>query len=104
MSPISRSKQFLEKQGYKVWIVEQTIRIPGRTFKRDLFNGFDLLCVKDSETLAVQTTTLSNLGSRLEKLAANVYMPDLRKAGWMLNAHGWRKLKTGWTAKIVDVS
>ncbi len=94
----------LESEGYKVWIVEQTIRIPGRTFKRDLFNGFDLLGVRNEETLAVQTTTLSNLGSRLKKLADNEYMPHLRRAGWTLKAHGWRKLKTGWEAKVVDVS
>lgn len=104
-SPTTRSKKLLQDLGYKVWIVEQTIRIPGRTFKRDLFNGFDLLAVKDSETLAVQTTTLSNLSSRLEKLSENEYVPHLRKAGWTLNAHGWRKLKKeGWQAKIVDVS
>lgn len=103
-SPTSRSKQMLEEMGYQVWIVEQTIRTPRMTFKRDLFNGFDLLCVRDSETLAVQTTTLSNLGARIEKLAANEYVPHLRKAGWTLSAHGWRKLRTGWEAKIVDVS
>lgn len=94
----------LRSQGYLCWIVEQTIRIPGRTFKRDLFNGFDLLCVKDSETLAVQTTTLSNLGARMQKLADNEFVPHLRKAGWTLAAHGWRKLKTGWEAKVMDVS
>lgn len=104
MSPTSRSKQMLEKDGYKVWIVEQTIRIPGRTFKRDLFNGFDLLCVKGKETLAVQTTTLSNLGARIDKLAANQFVPFLREAGWVLHAHGWRKLKTGWACKTVNVS
>jgi len=94
----------LQDLGYQVWIVEQTIRIPGRTFKRDLFNGFDLLCVKDSETLACQTTTLSNLGARITKLEGNEYVPHLRKAGWTLVAHGWRKLKTGWEPKVVDIS
>lgn len=104
MSPTSRSKQMMEKEGYKVWIVEQTIRIPGRTFKRDLFNAFDLIGLRDSETKVVQTTTLSNLSARLKKLEENEYMADMRKAGWTMEAHGWRKLKTGWAAKIVDVS
>jgi len=105
MSPTSRSKKMLEEAGYQVWIVEHTIRIPGRTFKRDLFNGFDLLCVKDSETLAVQTTTLANVGARIQKLADNKYVPYLRRAGWTMKVHGWRTLKkTGWTAKVIDVS
>lgn len=104
MSPTQRSLKALRDEGYACWIVEQTIRIPGRTFKRDLFNGFDLLCVKGDETLAVQTTTLSNLGARLQKLEANEFVPKLREAGWRLLAHGWRKLKTGWEAKVVDVS
>lgn len=105
MSPTSRSKKMLEADGYQVWVVEQTIRIPGRTFKRDLFNGFDLLCVKDSETLAVQSSTLSNIGARVKKLAENKYIPHLRKAGWVMKCHGWRLLKkSGWTPKIIDVS
>lgn len=104
MSPTQRSLKLLREQCYFCWVVEQTIRIPGRTFKRDLFNGFDLLCVKDQETLAVQTTTLSNLGSRIKKLAENEFIPHLRKAAWTLKAHGWRKLKSGWEAKEVDVS
>jgi hypothetical protein len=28
----------------------------------------------------------------------------LRDAGWRLEAWGWRKLKSGWEAKVVDVS
>ena len=103
-SPTQRSLKLLRDDCWVCWIVEQTIRIPGRTFKRDLFNGFDLLCVKGSETLAVQTTTLSNLGARIEKLSQNEFVPKLREAGWTLIAHGWRKLKTGWEAKVVDVS
>lgn len=104
MSPTQRSLKLLRGNGYLCWIVEQTIRIPGRTFKRDLFNAFDIIGIKDSETIAVQTTTLSNLGARITKLSSNEFIPHLRKAGWTLKAHGWRELKTGWQAKIVDVS
>lgn len=104
MSPTQRSLKKLRAEGWKCWIVEQTVRIPGRTFKRDLFNAFDILCVRGRETKAVQTTTLSNLAARLQKLAANEFMPALREASWILEAHGWRKLKAGWEAKIVDVS
>jgi hypothetical protein len=104
LSPTQRSLKLLRDEGYVCWIVEQTIRVPGKTWKRDLFNGFDVLCVKGNETLAVQTTTLSNLGSRLEKLANNEFVPKLREAGWKLVAHGWRKLKSGWACKTVDVS
>lgn len=104
MSPTARAKKELETQGYKVWVVEQTIRTPRMTFKRDLFNGFDLLGVKGRETKAVQVTTLSNLGSRIKKLAENEIVPFLREAGWTLEAWGYRKLRSGWAAKVVDVS
>ena len=103
-SPTARAKQKLESEGWKVWLVEQTIRTPRMTFKRDLFNAFDLLCVREGVTKAIQVTTLSNLGARIKKLAENEYMADLRKAGWAMEAWGWRKLKTGWEAKVVDVS
>jgi hypothetical protein len=104
VSPTARARKELEQAGWKVWLVEQTIRTPRMTFKRDLFNAFDLLCVKGKDTKAVQVTTLSNLGARIKKLAENEFVPVLREAGWQMEAWGYRKLKTGWQAKIVDVS
>ena len=103
-SPTQRSKKKLEAEGWVCWKVEQDIRIPGRTFKRDLFNCIDILCVRGDETLGVQTTTLAHVNDRVEKIAANEYVPKLREAGWRLIVHGWRKLKSGWEAKTVDVS
>jgi hypothetical protein len=100
-SPTQRSLKLLRDAGWQCWIVEQTIRVP---WKRDLFNAWDILCLRGNETLAVQTTTLSNLGARITKLAENEFVPMCRDAGWRMEAHGWRKLKAGWSCKVEDVS
>ena len=104
MSPTQRSLAALREAGWYPWVVEQTIRGKGFVFKRDLFNAFDILAIRGNETLAVQVTTLSNMGARLKKLADNEFVPRCRDAGWILEAHGWRKLKSGWACKIENVS
>ena len=50
----------LRDQGYKVWITEHWN--PWARIRQDLFGCIDLLAIGNGETLAVQTTSRSNVG------------------------------------------
>ena len=103
MSPTRRSLALLRGRGYRVAVVEHWN--PHARCRQDLFGVIDLLAVKEGETLGVQCTSgLNNAAKRVAKLAESDAVPDLRKAGWRLEVHGWRKLKAGWTCKIIDCS
>lgn len=108
-SPTQLSLAALRAQGYACWIVEHWNSYTRR--REDLFNAWDILAVGNGETLAVQTTSASNVSARVRKIADNPYTPELRKAGWNLEVHGWRKrpVKRGakalrWVQRVVDVS
>ena len=102
MSPTQRSLAFLRGRGYVVAVVERWN--PHAKIRQDLFGILDLVAIKDGETLGVQTTTLANLNPRITKIAESETAPKLRAAGWRIECHGWRKLKEGWQAKVVDCS
>ena len=57
--------------------------------RNDLFECWDILAVRDGETIAVQTTSRTNVSSRMKKIAETGSTPHLRKAGWRLLVHGW---------------
>lgn len=102
-SPTQRSKAHLEKQGYRVAIVEHWNAFA--RIRQDLFGIVDLLCLRGTETLAVQTTSAGNMSSRVRKIIESPAISDLRAAGWGIVVHGWRKGANGrWTLREVDVS
>jgi hypothetical protein len=104
-SPTSRSLELLRAEGWLCGIVEQTIRAPGIIFKRDLFTIGDIIAIREGETMLVQTTSgLNNLSKRLQKIADCEHLPTIRRAGWRIEAHGWRKLKGRWEVKREDLS
>lgn len=102
-SPTQRSKAYLEGQGYKVAIVEhfnQFARI-----RQDLFGFVDLIGIKAGETLAVQTTSGSNVSARVKKIANHENVGAVRAAGWRIICHGWSKNAKGrWVLREVDLS
>lgn len=102
MSPTQRSLAFLRGRGYMVAVVEKWN--PHARIRQDLFGILDLVAIKEGETLGVQTTTLGNVSSRLDKITQSEATPILRDANWRIEVHGWRKLKTGWEPKVVDLS
>ena len=103
MTPTARTLQELRKRGYRCQVVEQTI--PKTFIKRDLWGLWDVLAIRDAETLAVQVTSGSNVAARLQKIAESEAVADCRKAGWSLAVHGWRKASNGrWTLREIDVS
>lgn len=103
MTPTQRSLALLRGQGYRVAIVEHWN--PHARIRQDLFGIVDLLAIRDGQTLAVQTTSGSNVAARVKKIAEAEATPDMRRAGWSIIVHGWRKAATGkWTLREVDCS
>jgi hypothetical protein len=105
VTPQQRCIQALKADGWEVETVEQIKRIPGKTWRRDLFNAFDLLAVNaEGQVKAVQVTSRSNVVARVKKIADNPVIGWLRKAGWALEVWGWGKTKTLGNWRKVDLS
>lgn len=102
-SPTRRSLEHLRKQGYLVAITERWNAFA--KIRQDLFGIVDVLAVREGETLAVQCTSGDNVSKRVDKIAKSDAAPVLRKAGWRIMVHGWRKNANGrWTLREVDCS
>lgn len=103
MSPTQRSLKLLRERGYRAAIVEKWN--PHARIRQDLFGIIDLLAIRGSETLAVQTTSGSHVAERLKKIEDSEAIADIRAAGWGFHVHGWRKGANGrWACREVDVS
>ena len=94
--------RMLRKQGYRCKIVEHFNHYPKT--RQDLFGCFDILAVGNGHTLAVQTTSYSNVASRVRKITDSDAIGDIRDAGWRMLVHGWHKPKHRWLCREVDVS
>jgi hypothetical protein len=108
-SPTQRTLKLLRDEGYLAYVVERWCSFTHRRY--DLFGIIDVLAVKGSETLAVQTTSGSAVSARVKKMEASEALPWLRDAGWTIHVHGWRKtkLKRGgkamrWGCRTVDLT
>lgn len=91
VSATKKSLKLLRDDGWQVEIVEKTI--PHCFIKKDLFGFIDLLAIKDDQVLAVQTTTGDHSANRATKIKAHPNYPKVKKLGWQIHVHGWRKLK-----------
>ena len=101
-SPTQLSLAHMRSRGYLAAVTEHWN--PFAKIRQDLFGILDLVCVNDKGTVGVQTTSYSNMASRVTKIAESEATPFLRKAGWVLEVHGWRKVKNRWQVRVVDVS
>lgn len=99
VSPTARSLELLRAEGWLCQVVEQTIRGRGIVFKRDLFTVGDIIGIREDQTLLVQTTSGSNFASRLAKIGNCEHLPNIGRAGWRLELHGWRKLRGRWQCR-----
>ena len=88
MSPTQRSLKHLREQGYIAEVVERWNAFA--RIRQDLFGCIDILALRDSETLAVQTTSWAHVPDRARKVAANPALPAMQAAGWRIEVHGWR--------------
>lgn len=103
MSPTQRSLKHLRDEGWTAQVVEKWV--PQARRRVDLFGFIDVLAVRGSETLAVQTTSGSNVSARVAKIADHENVGAVREAGWGIHVHGWRKNSKGrWVLRVVDIS
>lgn len=102
MTPTQRSLEYLRDMGYHVTVVERWN--PFAKIRQDLWGFVDLLCLRDSEVKGVQVTSYSNLSARIKKISEHENVGIVRKAGIVLEVHGWRKRGKHWEVKIVNLS
>jgi hypothetical protein len=102
-SPTQLSLKKLREEGYVVAIVEHYNYFA--KIRQDLFGFIDILALKGKETLAVQTTTATNMSARVKKIGDHENVGPVREAGWTIHVHGWHQDdKRKWHCKIKDVS
>lgn len=102
-SPTARTLAKLRKEGWFPWVVEKWI--PQARKRSDLFGFIDVLALRDGEVLAVQSTSGSNVSSRVKKIAEHENVAMVRAAGWIIHVHGWAKNAAGrWVCRVVDCS
>lgn len=78
----------LRDQGYDPVVVVEHWNSFAR-IREDLFGFVDVLALKGDETLAVQTTSLANVSTRIKKIADSPHVAAVREAGWTIRVHGW---------------
>lgn len=102
-SPTKRSLALLRETCQAVQVVE--VWNPFARVRKDLFGWIDILAIRGTETVAVQTTAWSSISARAKKIAESDTVAAVRKAGWKIEIHGWKKGKDGrYVVKIVDIS
>lgn len=90
MTPTQRSLAKLRADGYLVAVVERWNSFA--RIRQDLFGFADLLAIKGNETLAVQTTSGSNISARITKiLACQAAALWLESPNRSIVVHGWAK-------------
>jgi hypothetical protein len=97
----ARSKWQLEGDGYTVAIVEHYNAFTKR--KHDLFGCIDILAIGNGETIAVQVTSKSNMSSRRHKIQDSDAYPEMVRAGWRVQIHGWYKEGNRWQCKVEEL-
>lgn len=102
-SPTQNSLKKLRKEGYLCAITEHWNAYA--RIRQDLFGFVDILAIhkEKGETLAIQTTSYSNISARRKKIKENSNVPFLLAAGWNVHVHGWKKVKGKWECKKVKV-
>ena len=97
-SPTQNSLKLLRSQGYEADVSEHWNSFTRQ--RKDLFGFVDIVAVKPGEVLFVQTTSASNVSSRLKKIDGIEAAKICLVAGVIIHVHGWRKLKGRWVVRV----
>lgn len=89
MTPTQRSLAHFRAQGRYPVIVERWN--PYAKIRQDMYGCLDLVVIGGGVTIGCQTTSGSNVSARIEKMKASPYFSELKRSGWLLCVHGWRK-------------
>lgn len=101
-SPTQRTLAELRKRGYLAAVVEKWN--PHARIRQDLFGLIDVIGLREGETVGIQTTTAAHVADRVQKIADSDKVAMIRKAGWKIVVHGWRKAAGRWVLREVDCS
>lgn len=94
LTPTQLSLRWLRDSGWTAEVVERWN--PHARIRQDLFGFVDIIGVRRNETVAVQTTSATNVSARIRKIAESPYVAIVREAGWTIVVHGWAKRKGVW--------
>lgn len=99
-----RSRKLMEERGFHVELTEHYNAYTQR--RHDLWTFADLLCIhkETGEIVAVQSTSLSNISSRINKITDSDLLPIVRRAGIGVAVHGWSKKLNRWQCREEDIS
>lgn len=100
LSPTQLSLRWLREQGYLAAVVEKWN--PHARIRQDLFGIIDVLGVHPEHgTIALQSTSDSNLSARVKKMREHEHTGTLSRSGWRLLAQGWKKKSGRWQSREV---
>jgi hypothetical protein len=88
-SPTQLSLKHLRKTCDCVQVTEHWCSFTRR--RKDLFGFIDMLALEGETTIAVQSTSWTNVSARSKKIAESPLIGFVRDAGWRVVIHGWRK-------------
>jgi hypothetical protein len=97
MTLTNRSVLKLRDDGYCAQVVERWNAFTKT--RHDLFGCIDIIAIGQGKTLAVQTTSKTNMNARIKKIENNEYLNEMIRANWCILVHGWYKEKNRWRCK-----
>jgi hypothetical protein len=54
--------------------------------------------------MGIQTTSASNVASRINKIMESEHLSKVRMANWRIEVHGWAKKANRWVVRREDIS
>ena len=98
ISPTQLSLRHLRADGRftEIQVVETWVQFPPPGRRRDLYNIIDILAIGPGITMAVQATSAGGVSARKMKLTEAEATRHVLEAGWLVEIHGWAKLKNRW--------
>jgi len=100
-SPIQLSLKYLRRMGYECAVTEHWN--PFAKVRQDLFGFSDILAFGHDEFLLVQTTTRSNLSTRVKKIKGSAIADFWVRNGGKIEVHSWKKAGREWSVKVVKI-
>jgi hypothetical protein len=94
----------MRERGYYCEVVEHWNSFTHQ--RKDLFGFADIICLGWDEVIVVQTTDLTSVSKRINKITDHENLAAVRKAGIGILVHGWGKRagKRTYEVREVDLS